>query len=271
MRKRYFLLVIFLTCLGFSQVAAPPKHSIAPELQAAIDHIRAGSLRGDLSFLASDLLEGRDTPSPGLDVAAEYIAAQFRGIGLEPGGDDGYYQSARMATSEPNMDGFELKFSRPDATFSVLPKDVEIEGSAALDIEQAATFKLDLSDSALVGELTAAQMQGKVVVLELPRGAGANTRSALAKLREAKPAGIVIISRGSGGGQKNGKRLIDPEVPSSPTPRIRLAGPDAARFYAALKAGPTDAVATIHMAAPYQASVTLRNVIGILRGSDPVA
>jgi len=42
-----------------------------------LGQISAGSLRGHLSFIASDLLEGRATPSRGLDLAAEYIAAQF--------------------------------------------------------------------------------------------------------------------------------------------------------------------------------------------------
>ena len=50
--------------------------------KAAIAKISAASMRGHLSFLASDLLEGRSTPSRGQDLAAEYIAAQFRrGIG----------------------------------------------------------------------------------------------------------------------------------------------------------------------------------------------
>lgn len=57
-----------------------------------LDRISAQSLEGHLSFLASDLLEGRGTPSRGLDIAAEYIAAQFRRAGLEPAGTDGYFQ-----------------------------------------------------------------------------------------------------------------------------------------------------------------------------------
>jgi hypothetical protein len=71
--------------------AAP---AIAPDVQAAMDKISANSLRGHLSFLASDLLEGRGTPSRGLDLAAQYIAAQFLRAGLEPAGDDGYFQTA---------------------------------------------------------------------------------------------------------------------------------------------------------------------------------
>jgi hypothetical protein len=69
--------------------------AIPPEIQAALDRISPDSLRGHLSFIASDLLEGRDTPSRGQDLAAEYIAAQFRRAGLDPVGDVGaksYFQ-----------------------------------------------------------------------------------------------------------------------------------------------------------------------------------
>lgn len=68
--------------------------ALDPAASALLDRISANSLRGNLSFLASDLLEGRGTPSRGLDLAAEYIAAQFRRAGLEPLGDDGYFQTA---------------------------------------------------------------------------------------------------------------------------------------------------------------------------------
>src|SRR5688572_4249531 len=44
-----------------------------------------------IQFLASDDLRGRDTPSPGLDKAAEYIAAEFKSFGLKPAGDAGTY------------------------------------------------------------------------------------------------------------------------------------------------------------------------------------
>src|SRR4051812_47159875 len=55
------------------------------------DQIEAGRLKADLSFIASDELEGRETPSRGLDVAARYLAARLQALGLKPGGDDGTY------------------------------------------------------------------------------------------------------------------------------------------------------------------------------------
>ncbi len=95
-------LVCLITIFAFTlapvaaQKAARKKAApaIAPDVQAVMDKISADSLRGHLSFIASDLLEGRGTPSRGLDLAAQYIAAQFRRAGLEPAGDDGYFQTA---------------------------------------------------------------------------------------------------------------------------------------------------------------------------------
>lgn len=47
------------------------------------ESITAKSLSAHLKFLSSDFLEGRGTPSKGLDIAAEYIASQFQLAGLE--------------------------------------------------------------------------------------------------------------------------------------------------------------------------------------------
>nr|MBA3577743.1 peptidase M28 [Sphingomonas sp.] len=49
----------------------------------------AQRVRADVEFLASDLLEGRDTGSRGYDIAAAFVASQFRSIGLKPGGTGG--------------------------------------------------------------------------------------------------------------------------------------------------------------------------------------
>jgi hypothetical protein len=50
-------------------------------------------------YLAADELEGRGNGSPGLEKAAEYIAGEFRTIGLAPGGDSGgYFQRFEIPT-----------------------------------------------------------------------------------------------------------------------------------------------------------------------------
>lgn len=49
----------------------------------------ADRIRAHVEFLASDLLEGRDTGSRGHRIAANYVAAEFRKLGLKPGGTNG--------------------------------------------------------------------------------------------------------------------------------------------------------------------------------------
>ena len=84
--------------------ARPPAEpiGITPEMRIVAAHITANALRGHVSFLASDLLEGRDTPSRGLDLAGEYIAAQFRRFGLEPGGDSDFFQTVTLKPDDPD-------------------------------------------------------------------------------------------------------------------------------------------------------------------------
>lgn len=59
--------------------------------KAAEQNITESILRTHLDFIASDALQGRDTPSPGLDAAARYIAEHVKDWKLKPGGDDGTY------------------------------------------------------------------------------------------------------------------------------------------------------------------------------------
>lgn len=89
----------------FAALAAQAGEPRLPAGQAQLlDSISADAMRGHLSFLASDALEGRGTPSRGLDIAAEYIASQFRAAGLEPLGDDGYFQTADWRKIAPERE-----------------------------------------------------------------------------------------------------------------------------------------------------------------------
>jgi Zn-dependent M28 family amino/carboxypeptidase len=57
----------------------------------ALGEIQARRVEAHLKFLSHDLLEGRAPATRGGDLAAEYIAAQFRALGLEPAGDSGTF------------------------------------------------------------------------------------------------------------------------------------------------------------------------------------
>ncbi len=241
-------------------------------MQTAMERISAESLKGHLSFIASDLLEGRNTPSPGLEIAAEYIAAQFRRAGLEPGGDEGgYFQNAKLLLQEPNPEGFHLLLTQGDKSVTVPFEKALLQINAARDLTAVPVFKLDLSDSASIDALTPDQIDGKVIFMELIRGRAQSGASAMRKLRSAKPAlTLTLDRRDSSRAPDPVQQLFDPETQTSQTPRIVVSGEDAANFYDSLKVGITGATLTVHVAAPRQKPVRLRNVVAILRGSDPV-
>src|SRR3954452_19404817 len=90
-------LLLWATTADWQSVAKTPgPNAAAIELRRALNGISADSLRGNLSFLSSDALAGRWTPSAGLDVAAEFIASRFRAAGLEPGAGQDYFQKADL-------------------------------------------------------------------------------------------------------------------------------------------------------------------------------
>jgi len=71
-----FLGIASLFIFSSGNNPAPPRE--------ALEAIRATDIRQHINFLASDSLKGRDTPSPELDRAAEYIADEFKRLGLKP-------------------------------------------------------------------------------------------------------------------------------------------------------------------------------------------
>jgi hypothetical protein len=58
---------------------------------AAGDEASETRMRQDVTFLASDACEGRGVETKGIDLAADYIASEFKKAGLKAGGADGSY------------------------------------------------------------------------------------------------------------------------------------------------------------------------------------
>jgi len=194
---------------------------LTPDMQTVADHITADSLRGHLSFIASDLLEGRGTPSRGLDLAAEYIAAEFRRAGLEPAGDDGYFQTATLMVREQNPESYEFSVTAGGKTIHIAPEQTAILPDQALRLDNVpVTVK---PNSIAIGSVE------------------------LGRARDSRRA-----------------QVSDPETTRRPA-RNTFASTELADF---LKDA-TNATATLHVQPPIERSAKARNVVGILRGSDP--
>src|SRR6478752_8670020 len=51
----------------------------------------ADAIKAHMSFLADDLLEGREAGTRGYDIAAKYVASQYALMHVKPAGDNGSY------------------------------------------------------------------------------------------------------------------------------------------------------------------------------------
>lgn len=249
--------------LSLALLAALPARAVdaVDAADAVTAHIRADSLRGHLSFLASDLLEGRGTPSRGQDLAAEYIAAQFRRAGLEPAGDDGYFQTSTWTYAERDMRRFAFTVHAAGKTIAVPAGAVDLRIRDALSVRDAPVLALSWADAMA----NPARTDGKVAVLTLP----ADRRAAYMGLQKftGKPALLILVD----GSRTQGSGVNGWLVEEGARPRAREARPtlvlcDAQAGLALSSAGAT---ATLDVPAPGTRQVTLRNVVGVLRGSDP--
>jgi hypothetical protein len=290
-------LFVFMSLAALAQTPAP-KGTTPAQWRAALEQVSAADMRGHLSFIASDALEGRKTPSRGLDLAAEYIAAQFRRAGLEPAGDDGYFQTASWSMTGRDVSSARVEFSNGGETLNVRPEQLSLGFSisgfnfwpldSALALDGAGVLKVSYNDASALATLTREQVAGRVVLVQLPDFPRGERERAFQLLRDenafmsrmsALGSPLVVAfdptsERGRGAGSP---RLVDPEgggrrspLGADPTPPLVFVhGAEGARFFNSLPAGGGSTRFTAHVPAPTQMPVRVRNVAGILRGSDP--
>lgn len=105
---------LWFRCFGaiiLLSLAAAPGLRAAEPLKPADQRLNQ-ALGAHVEFLADDLLEGRGTGSAGHELAARYVAAQFRQLGLQPGGESGdWFQTVPLIESQlvPDSARFELR------------------------------------------------------------------------------------------------------------------------------------------------------------------
>ncbi len=83
---------------------------ITAEERKMAEAITAEQLRDYLYFVASDEMEGRDTPSRGLDITAKFLALNLKRWGFKPAGDDGTFFQ-KMIIRRDSIDAENTKIS----------------------------------------------------------------------------------------------------------------------------------------------------------------
>lgn len=107
---KYLIINLTLACaLTAPPAAARPQakggQAAAESSRGNVEAITAEQLKDYLYFVASDEMEGRDTPSRGLDLTAKFIALNLSRWGVKPGGDNGtYFQRIALRRGRPDLD-----------------------------------------------------------------------------------------------------------------------------------------------------------------------
>jgi hypothetical protein len=105
MRKTLFTLLLAISLLAPSAALAQAV-KITPAERKSAEEITAAQLSNYLYFVASDAMGGRDTPSVGLDITAEFIKMNLQKWGFKGAGDNGsFFQEIALRRDGVNAAG----------------------------------------------------------------------------------------------------------------------------------------------------------------------
>ena len=239
--------------------------------------ITAADLRQRLYLIADDSMMGRETGSLGAFKTSAYVAAEFRRLGLEPAGDSGtYFQrvpfwdvkvdpNSRIVTStgaalKLGADFMPVSFAAPPRVLNQSP--VVYAGS--------------VGDTAHL--MAPTEIAGKFVVLDVPQGFDRRALGPLlGRYREAQTIGIVALDQL---GSEQIARVMEgrPVADTSRNPRalalvwLSRAGAAAVLGKEPAAIAPGTVTGTVNGQYDFMRKPVAwqaRNVVGILRGTDP--
>ncbi len=278
--------------------SSPRQASLLPDsatLAAAAATITDEDIRSHIAFLASDELRGRDTPSPGLEAAADWIAERFDAAGLSPT-DSTWFQrypfpARRLARAQT---GFGVVSGATH--FLEYGRDYFARRGAAVAAEVGAVFTGDaieasgaaLRDRAVIVRLDAVPTQ-TARGLRLPRDTERGIRRLRDQARDGGAAAVVYVTPGLAPEdmarlavrEEEADRALDGA--EEPLPLFFLGRPAAVRLFrtagldtALVDRGPVERPVPLpgvrlQLSAPSEMVDDARppNVIGMIPGSDP--
>ena len=280
-----------LSTLAFAHVIPSALTAQQRDVEQAAATITPDDYAWRVGVIAHDSMQGRDTPSPGLDKTAEWITSEFRRLGLRGGTEDGSFiqryplRSVVIDTRTSSLagDGVRLTFGE-DLILGRFASDGEATGGLAV-----VSGTLDME--AAIGR---GALRGKHTVIVLPHDSPGLSRVGIAALRNGGALSIMSVSyasdenwdaafarttrpsvRKSWGEQSNGgASAASLEIRESSLARlIEAHGVNLALLQARVGADArVDAVAGLELTLTINSSdeeITAPNVVGILDGSDP--
>jgi hypothetical protein len=278
-------LILVLTLIPASlsaQMAAP--------LAKAAETITAADVSHRIGIVADDSMMGRDTPSRGLDMTAEYVADQFRSFGLKPGGDSGsWFQRYPITRRRLDLERSHVVFSLGGRSDSAsFTQSVRYDGGSVPDKRVSASTVL-VGGPQTAESAAQIDVKDRVVLYVTPvsneRGV---IQQVLRVLFLAKPRALVILSSADSAtfGSFVSRRAPERVVIGAPTEKpvsLQLQPAPVSKILSAAGVNLT-AVRTasspisrrlpglsvaIDMKDQVTSSASAPNTVGILEGSDP--
>jgi len=298
-RSLVVLAALALAAPGAAAQTPAPRNVRQPSPQAvarAVATITEADIRAGIGVLADDSMRGRETPSPELEQAAQWVAAQFRRIGLRPGGDSGGYIQ-RFPLREKQMDSsFALTITGGGSTRRALfGREVAILGNQVPTVRGAHPVVLvtgipadsgdpfagvSLRGAAVVHVLAQGQLRGSVVNPLIMRGfaEGMASWTFVVQPPDQQWAGLTRAALrtewelvGGNAASRDGLPVVLAVRDSTVADLLRAAGVDPAAF----RANPTF---TARPLAGWQVGAepawrtlrepTVPNTVGVLPGGD---
>ena len=213
MRKHFFVLLLAISLLAQTTALAQTVRITADERRAA-ETIQADKLSNWLHFIASDAMGGRDTPSRGLDITAEFLKMNLDAWGFKPAGDNGtFFQEMKLVSEVPdaantvvtigdqsyklNDDFFRLSGNGTGTGPLVfagngwMVKSKNIDAYAGIDVKDKVVV---LYDGGFPNQNTLTRMPQGVTRDDLSGTRGTDWADPMTYARENGAAGVILIA-----------------------------------------------------------------------------
>ncbi len=175
MKKYLFYLILVIHISGFAQ-----NNDALPENQ-----INAADIESDIRFLASDELMGRKPGHYGNDIAARYIAEQFRKSGVKPFSEAGYFQEVELTKTMPSKTG---KIGKDTLQFNLNEDFIQLAG-LGIDVQNAQIIQLPYAFTSTDGnydDFKNIDVKGKVIIAQMGTPDATNPQQIFGASREKR-------------------------------------------------------------------------------------
>jgi hypothetical protein len=168
---------------SFAQASAPVAAAAPPEVAAAANVITVTDARARLEFISSDLMRGRNTPSPELNIVASYLASNYEAMGFQPGGEGGTffqwypYGLRRLAMNQAR---FEARGGAQPVTFAA-GRDFFTSGGTSHEVDGGLVYIGRAADAVTAP----GSLAGKVAVAAIPGAPSRDWRLERNRIRNA--------------------------------------------------------------------------------------